>query len=386
VPTSDFPLGAFLQGYRLPTEKIVEFSSDQELALQAAEDHVAGRGSRQQCLSIHGLAGTGKTTVLAEIARRYPAALMCTPTGKAAAVLRTKTRRHVSTIHRLIYNFVGSEEDPDWSYGDYKVMRPKFEPIGQRYDGKLVLLDEDSMVGTKLAKDLLDIKARFITSGDPGQLPPVRDERYFEKADVTLTEIHRQALESPIIRQAHAIRETGRYQADTPDFRVEARALDEDFRNVEMALCWKNSTRIALNRRRREAFGYSNQIMYAGEPLMVLRNCYDYGIWNGEIYELAADRGPGETEFKIRVEGRTVTIDCGLIEGIDPAFEQFLFDRDTVPFAMAYAATIHKAQGSQWKSIMVVDEPGLDRYYDRRMVLYTGVTRAEQSVIMVRRR
>ena len=357
-----------------------DFSHDQLRALDVLERFLADRSGARAHVSLHGLAGTGKTFVMAELARRYPDATLCAPTAKAAAVLRARSGLPVSTIHSAIYDFRGLHEDEETG-----AKRPVFtakENAGLR--DRVVFMDESSMVGSRIARDLLDTGARVIASGDPGQLKPVADDQFFTRPDVTLTEPHRQALESAVIRQAHAIRTGRAYAPDGPDFRVVTRATDAELGAVGVALCWRNATRRALNQRRRSAMGHEGRVLRIGEPVMCLRNDYALRIFNGEIYELARDRAPGDDVLLRTQDGREVEALNAVIEGFDDSFEELRHEESMTPLAQAYAATVHKSQGSQWPSVLLVDEFGNGD--DRAAFLYTGVTRAEKSVIMVRAR
>src|ERR1700677_2337285 len=243
-------------------------STDQSLAMDSMEEFINSMSPASPYYVLHGLAGTGKTHLMTLLARRYHAA-MCAFTGKAASVLRTRTGMDVSTVHSAIYDFCGLADDEE----DTNKKRPIFsdkEDAG--LTKKLVLLDECSSVGTRLAEDLLNTGARVIACGDPGQVPPVRDSQFFIDPNTLLTEPHRQAWDSAIIRQAHAIRNTGRYAADGDDFRVIDKATENDLRICEIALCWRNTTRVRLNARRREVLGVRGLILREGEPLMCLQN------------------------------------------------------------------------------------------------------------------
>ena len=332
--------------------------------------------------SLQGLAGTGKTFALAELARRHPEAALGAPTGKAAAVLRARTGFDVRTIHSLIYDFRGISEDE---------MTGKKQPVFTAKDdsglsGKTVFLDEASMIGCRIAHDLLDTGARIVACGDPGQLPPVADTPFFDRADARLTEIHRQALESAVVRQAHAVRNRGCYVADGVDFRVVSHADDGEMFATGIALCWRNATRQALNQRRRSVIQRgAGMTLREGEPVMCLKNDYALRIFNGEIYPLAANRSPGDDLTLELGPGRFVTALNSVVEGIDADFAELRYEDTHSPFALAYAATVHKAQGSEWPSVLLVDEfRGAED--DRRSWLYTGITRAAKRVTMVRAR
>ena len=108
------------------------------------------------------------------------------------------------------------------------------------------------------------------------------------------TQIHRQALESPIIRQAHAVRDGGAYQPDTADFQVVRKAGDEQMMAADTILCWRNVTRHKVNARMRSLLGYNLPYPQAGEPVLCLKNAHRYGIFNGVTYELARNFEPDD--------------------------------------------------------------------------------------------
>jgi exodeoxyribonuclease-5 len=339
---------------------------EQVTALAALERFLAGN---RQCFLMQGLAGTGKTTVLASLARRRHNASLLAPTGKAASVLARKTGSPATTLHKLLYR---PETDLQ---GNLIGFRRRFEP-GQLAD-EIALIDEASMIGTGLAADLLATGIRIIASGDPGQLPPVEEAPYFTAADFTLYDIRRQAAGSPIIRQAHAVRHGQSYQNDGEAFRVidrreAARRIDE----FDAVLCWRNTTRHRLNefiRHRRH--GYSGIAMpMPGEPIMCLEN-HASGMMNGEIFimrELHPKRG-----VLLDLADRAQRIEQPWFEWLHP---NQLQPRRRAAFALGYAITVHKAQGSEWPHVLVLDEfAGADR----ARWTYTAITRAAKTVCIV---
>lgn len=358
---------------------LTELSDQQRDVLSEIQSFVKGGSNVARYMTIMGLAGTGKTTCAAHFARSRPSVILAAPTGKAAAVLRAKTGLDVRTIHQVIYDFKGLVEDEDDP--ERKRRRPTFEPKGVHLGGEIVVCDEVSMIGTAMARDLLATRARIIAFGDPGQLPPVKDRSFFIDPDVELTEIHRQALESAVIRQAHAIRAGHGYEDDGPDFRVVGGWSDEILRTHDIALCWRNNTRRRLNVYRRKAFGFNGSTLFAGEPVMCLRNDHTERLYNGQVYTLAKDRRPGEDLILDRGDGGRACVLNAVIEGIDPKFDAY--EEDDSPYAVAYAATVHKAQGDQWKRVLWVDEMN-GECGDYRKWAYTAVTRAEKSVTVVK--
>jgi exodeoxyribonuclease-5 len=294
--------------------------------------------------------------------------------------LRGKTGLGVGTIHSEIYDFRGMVKDEEDDHKRHPVFANKHEDGG--LTGRLVFVDEVSMVGTRIANDLINTGAKLVVCGDPGQLPPVMDAQFFVDPHISLQEIHRQAWDSPIIRQAHSIRNTGAYATDGPGFRVLTEMRDDLLAEHDITLCWRNATRIWLNNKRRSMLGFG-LILRAGEPVMLLKNDHELKIYNGQIFTLVNDREPGG-DFTIRDDfGREILIENPTVETIDEHFDNDKYDDAFSPFALGYAVTCHKAQGSEYRRVLVIDEY---RQTDgRRSWLYTAVTRAIEQVTVVRR-
>lgn len=354
---------------------IIRLTDEQQ---QAADAALAAIQAGRRTFVMHGLAGTGKTTVLADIARRMPNSMLVTLTGKAASVLRRKTGIAAQTVHSAFYVLKEKQKQQH---------REKLEWRRAHHDGQLagsvVLLDECSMISDRIARDLLATGAMIVACGDPGQLPPVEGEQFFSRPDVTLKTIHRQALESPIIRQAHAVRGGAEYASDGPAFHVATPAeISEDrIREAEAILCWTNKTRQAINRRCREVRGLA--ILphpQPGEPVMCLRNVADLGIFNGAIYTLARPFIEGDTTIHLNVDGDPVSVPNVTFAGLKSALPSHV--EATSSFDFGYSLTVHKAQGSEWNDVILVDE--YRRAEQRREWLYTGITRAAERLTVVR--
>lgn len=331
----------------------------------------------QQTFTMHGLAGTGKTTALAQIAKRAPNAMMVTLTGKAASVLRRKTGMDVQTIHAGFYRL----REKKIVNGRTNMAWDRAHDDGH-FEGEIVLIDECSMVSEAMARDILSTGAKIIACGDPGQLPPVSGPQFFSRADGELKTIHRQAMDSPIVRQAHRVRAGEGYSPDGDDFQVikDANVKPEHILAADVILCWTNRTRQAANAEARKVRGLALFPQpKAGEPVICLKNAPDYGIFNGAIYTLAAPFIEGDRDIKLDVDGRPMTV-CGvtfagLRSGLSP------HEDATTSFDFGYALTVHKAQGSEWPSVMLIDE--YRRSEQRREWLYTGITRAAERLVVV---
>jgi len=328
---------------------------------------------------MHGLAGTGKTTVLARIAEEFPHARLCTMTGKAASVLRNKTGLDAATIHSVFYKLLDEEYDKK---GRKKLIFENALEDGEM-GGSIVLLDECSMINERIARDIFATGAKIIACGDPGQLPPVEGEQFFRSPHHTLQTIHRQALENPIIRQAHRVRSGERYESDGDTFRVMApRSLsNEEKLEADVVLCWTNKTRHAINQHLRSLHGYS--IMphpQIGEPVMCMKNARDFGIFNGAVYTLAEPFMEGDTDISLYVDGELIVVPNVTFHGLKSALPSGV---DPVTyFDFGYAMTVHKAQGSEWNNVILIDE--YRRQEQRKEWLYTAITRAANKITIIR--
>jgi exodeoxyribonuclease-5 len=370
-------------------------SPEQKTAVAGIGDFLAD-GSRRT-FSVHGLAGTGKTHLLGHIAKALPDALAATPTGKSAAVLRDRFYVPAKTIHSVFHRLKSETQRTD---GRRDLA---FEP--RRRDGSLagriVLIDESSMVTDTLRDQLLATGVKIIAFGDPGQLPPVNGEAGFPRADVTLRTIHRQAAGSPIIRQAHAVRGGGDYSADSDVFQVVRKGSHEHLRQADIVLCHRNDTRRRLNQLTRRvrmngeipgrpaADGTLNphtEFPRQFEPVVVLRNAPGLNLWNGDIELLDQDVRPGDQSvflFRVSESGNSaggVEFPLLSFEGMPEAGGA----GGGLELAFGYCRTVHSSQGSEWPFVVLVDEfPRTDP--QRAAWLYTAITRASQRIVVVNR-
>jgi exodeoxyribonuclease-5 len=353
----------------------VELTDEQRLAAAAIE----GAIERRTTFALHGPAGTGKTTVAAQVARSHRGAYLCAPTGKAAGVLRAKTGLDATTVHAAFYHFVREAEDEEGC------ARPVFRSahLPGSLKGEVVLLDECSMIDRQTAADILATGITVIAIGDPGQLPPINGDPFFTEASFTLQEIHRQALESPIIRQAHAVRQTGGYEPDGDAFRVISRLTADDLRAAEIVLTWRRETRMRMNTLVRRALGYTSPWPRAYEPLVCLRNAQKYGLFNGAIYYASRDLRPDDKTIGISTDAGDIEVHADFLP---PGHEYDPLDLPPggwkTAFAFGYALTVHMSQGSEFASVLLLDE---NCGRDRIPWLYTGITRPADRIVVARR-
>lgn len=323
-----------------------------------------------------GLAGTGKTVVLAHTGRTNDDCSMVALSGKAASLLRKKSGLSASTIHSAIYKLIKSR---DLDNGK-RVMEWSRVHSDGHLNGVTFLLDEKSMINRDIAQDILATGARIVAAGDPGQLPPVKGGQYFMNPNFTLKKIHRQALESPIIRQAYRVREGLAYQDDGPDFRVVSKLPRDELAAADMVLVWKNETRKEMTRIIRRIRGLSGQCPQAGEPVMCLKNAPDFGVYNGATYRLMRPFEPGHNLIAIEMEGDEIEIPFVSFEGIPSAVP--VGQPEATSFTFGYVYTVHKAQGSEADNVVLIDEYAMQEHATAWR--YTAITRAAKKLTIMR--
>ena len=346
-----------------------------------------------------GYAGTGKSTLATHIAEQEDGKVKFAAfTGKAARVMRQKGCVGAKTIHSLIYQGKYDANGMPLRDDDGNLI---LELNRSALDGvSLVIVDEVSMVNEELAKDLLSFDVPVLVLGDPAQLPPVSGHGYFTagEPDYMLTDVHRQATDSPIIRLASEIRTGGSYAPCDLDFLHICRREDLEQHRVtdaDIVIVGKNVSRQRYNARLRELHGFTDPNPMVGESLICLRNDREKRIANGEIYKIVAKAKPGRSQSKKVLRYTVADPDSPERPEIEirvrPEFFKPDSSADGIPwkqligtqrFTFGMAITAHKAQGSQWPKVCVFDE---SRAFgdDRRRWLYTAVTRAADHLTLV---
>jgi exodeoxyribonuclease V alpha subunit len=379
----------------------VEARLSMSLARMQAEALRMAVGSK--VFVITGGPGVGKTTllnaILTVVGARGVRLALCAPTGRAAKRLSETTGVEAKTIHRLL------EVDP--KTGGFK--RQESNPLAC----DLLVVDEMSMVDVPLMHALLRAvphHAAIILVGDVDQLPSVGPGQVL--ADiigsnavpvVRLTEVFRQARESQIIVNAHRINHGEMPDTSPPggatDFffteiddpeqgaarllqivaeRIPARFGLDPVRDVQV-LCPMNrgalgarSLNVELQKLlnpgrepRIERFGSAYAV---GDKVMQIENDYDKDVYNGDLGFITA-LDPDTGELTVDFDGRAVPYDFS--------------DLDCL--VLAYATTIHKAQGSEYPAVVI---PLSTQHYPmlQRNLVYTGVTRGRKLVVLVGQR
>lgn len=323
---------------------------------------------------VTGEAGTGKTTLISNILKTTNIkCVVATYTGKAASVLRDKGVK-ADTIHSTIYK-------PMYSAGKMTFKRKSAKQVAESVD--LIIIDEISMVGKDIFKDLLSLKRPILAFGDFRQLPPVSaDYQALKEKDASfrLTEVHRQALESNILRYARALIEKTNY-VENPNskdlsFIGYADINKELVLSHDIVICGMNATREHYNREIRKILGYTG-VLQPGEKIIITRNIRDIPLYNGEIFtvrEILHTKKPGYTKFSIEEEDVELSVPTFMFTG-DPAPEGTDFKEIPHQATYGYCITCHKSQGSTFHRVLVLDESDVFRAVSMNW-LYTAVTRA----------
>jgi exodeoxyribonuclease-5 len=332
--------------------------------------------------SIFGSAGAGKTTLAKDIAALIKG-LVCFAafSGKAASVMRLKGCPDATTIHNLIY------------LPPITVNGKTIFPINDRSrlrHAALLIIDEISMVDAELAKDLRSFDVPTLVLGDPAQLPPVKGLGFFnrDKPDVMLTSIHRQKLDSPIIEWSKQAREGKRLAIQEAKGSFVRNKIDVDihsFLNADQILVGRNDTRHRMNLRIRELRGLPPGQPLPGDKLVCLKNSASKNLFNGEIWFVTELLETSNDVIRMKVRPETgqrsdvsVSVPREYFEQLTPKPPDKKL-KDLEQFTFAYALTVHKAQGSEWPSVILYDESGHFRGSESKW-LYTGITRASESI------
>ncbi|MHC1716776.1 MAG: ATP-dependent RecD-like DNA helicase [Candidatus Dojkabacteria bacterium] len=360
-----------------------------------------------QYITLGGYAGTGKTTLLGYLNNTLHAEkkgikiAYCSYTGKAAVILQRKLKEtkalkpvdYVGTVHRLIYKAIVDDQD--------NIIGWEKNPIEDfQYD--LIVLDEASMISEGVWHDLLSFGKPILAVGDHGQLPPIEGKfNLMEKPLLRLEEIYRQEKDNPIIKVSEIARKYGaipsiefsktvkklsKKNEDTQEFLTD---MFSTFNSECMVLTGYNSTRIKLNEGIRQLLGFESKQPECNDRVICLKNNSEENIFNGMTGTILSISKCKLDSFQvydteIEFDGEE-NIFFGNISVDQFGKKEIQNNRNHINlFDFGYALTVHKAQGSQAKKVVVFEErfPNMSDDLWRRW-LYTAVTRAEKELYII---
>lgn len=379
----------------------IKLTQEQENAIKTFKEWF--NSNKRGYFSLLGCAGTGKSSLIPYLIdslklKSYQVAV-CSYTGKAALVLKRKGIKDAKTIHQTIYDVKILKVPPPENIKIIFNRKTSLRPA------KLIIVDEASMIDEEMHNDLMKFNIPVLYIGDPYQLPPIKGNwNVMQHCDFQLTEILRQAKESPIIQIADMIRNKKTIPYQNGEFFSKIYLEDFDnsmFKDYNQIAVGTNAQREAINKIYREEFlNITAQYPTSNEKLVVLKNNYYHGLYNGQCLLLGSNASTTKImgreyfhlEYIDEVEYNDVVLSIQS-EGFRLApfalgvpQEDFSKHRSAeVVFAdYGYALTVHKMQGSQWDSVMVFDSGfGVWDKELRSRWLYTAVTRAKEKLLIV---
>ena len=369
----------------------MKLSPQQQKAVRGLTDFLS---SGQQIYKIHGYAGTGKSTVISHVLGGRDDIVFCAPTAKAASVLRSKGTEAV-TIHSLLYT--------PYEYVHPRTKKPtlgfKENPKSPLAAGGIVVVDEASMVDAQIAEDLLRHPVKVIAIGDPGQLPPVMSKGNQSllsgRPDVMLTEVHRTALDSPILELATYVRENKKlppWEFNKPGGRIVRHSSEAgEFTSFDQIIVGRHKTRFRVNDFVRRQRGFQGSFPNAGETVLCKMNKIDKGLINGAQYTVRSSMKVDEDSLIVDLVAEDGTIipetawTYGFLgaRGMEHLARMPMNDRkENLILWHSEAITCHSSQGSEWGKVLVNDESR--SFNTPGPWLYTALTRAQEEVVIVR--
>lgn len=398
----------------------IKLSPDQEEAVALIRKYLS-EGNAEGYFFLEGGAGTGKTTILKQIAEQYDMGVRCLAyTGKAVANLKEKLEGTVAecrTLHSYLKVCAFDKNTGKLIKEDWRAPRD--------IDAFILIIDECSMVPPDMFHYLQDALSHIpkIYVGDNRQLPPTKNKKdqedspfFVNKAHYGLTTIHRQKEGSDLLDLAYL------YRNKTKDIII------SESENVKI-LPYKASS-FVLNRRNTQFIAYTNEmcgrinslirkanitagglddsLIHVGDRLMCLANkTGNTEVFNGtqltvkeiiphsddlmrqspalcEVYQNVIFEEFPDMSFKVSLWHLKESIgeDTGLGRYSEKRRPYVGSDIDVIPFAFAYCITCHKSQGSEYDNVGIVMDcrEGNEIYYP---FYYTAVTRAKHKVYMI---
>lgn len=341
----------------------------------------------QDMLQEPGLDALERFTIMAELkaAKNHRMIVRyCAYSGKAAMVLRKKGM-NASTIHSLIYK----------TTTDSRTLQPVFKlrSLEEMETIDLIVVDEASMVNEEIYRDLMSFGRPVLFIGDHGQLPPVQGNfNLMDECDLYLEEVHRNA--GWIVKLAMMAREGKSipYKKFSDNvMRVPwSKIKKEHLSRADQVVCGTNRTRADVNDDLRFNFyGIDSPLPEEGEKMICRKNNASEGLFNGLVGKCLGKvteqpkKGILKMDFYSENETGHSGLECDLAMFRPEIDNTVAWNRrmKLQKFEFAYALTCHLVQGSEFKKLLVIDEPFGDDDNQRRW-RYTAYTRAQDVLVI----
>jgi exodeoxyribonuclease V alpha subunit len=380
---------------------IAWFEAKQKLALAPEQREAIAQAIQSKVMVITGGPGTGKTTlvngIIQILEKKNLQIILTAPTGRAAKRMSETTGHPASTLHRLL----------EYSPAAHGFGRDRYRPL----EADLVILDEASMVDIVLLFGVLKAlppRCRLVLVGDVDQLPSVgpgavlKDLIASESVPVVrLQHVFRQAQQSLIVVNAHRIQQ-GQLPKTAPPgeqhtgdfFIVERQSPDDVLQAIRELVKERIPKRFGLDPveaiqvltpMNRGPLGTTAlnlmlqtllnpvgpavirgaKTLRLGDKVMQLRNNYDLEVFNGDVGRVVEVKSE-DHQLRVDMDGRVVTYDYAQLDELQ----------------VAYAATIHKSQGSEYPAVVIPLHTSHHMMLARNL-LYTAVTRGKRLVVLV---
>lgn len=361
---------------------------------------------RERYTVISGYAGSGKSTlvkfIISALGLYNEDVAYIAYTGKAALVLKEKGCPNATTAHKLLYQSFPRKDGTFY----HKPRRPL------EYPYKLIIVDEVSMLPKEMWDLLLSHRVHVIALGDPGQLPPIgEDNGILAQPHIFLDEIMRQAQESEIIRLTMDVRagkSLSLYKGNEVQIIDKKELVSGMFTWADQILVAKNETRRNINQLMRSylhnIWGDTNPVK--GDKIICLRNYWEEPnivgdvLVNGTIGIIKDIRNSNIShpllkntkEIDFTPDYSEISFDGKLIDNKllttgesiinKNNFNMFKMLPKPKEFDYGYAITCHKAQGSEYNKVLVLEE--WLKGGDHARWLYTAATRAKEKLVIVK--
>lgn len=372
--------------------------------------------SSEQVFEIDGLAGTGKSVLIGQILRELNLDvnqyLPMSYTGQASIVMRTRGFYTAKSIHASLYEVIEVDDESD-------ILAARFGARGKRKEFKLrsfidpairlFFIDEAYMVPKWMVKDILSFGIKVIVAGDAHQLPPVGDDPAFLTGNNIhhLTQLMRQAENDPIVYLSH--RASKGLPIHSGQYGNNVMVIDDcDFMPqmigwANTLVCGTNKTRESLNAYVRQLAKFDGNFPHYGERIICRKNnwevCVDgISLANGLAGTVVNNPDPSGFNGNTFLVNFKPDLTDKVFYNVPVDYEYFIapFNRKNEIkaghnkwgfgelFDFSYALTTHLSQGAEYPNLVYFEE--FLRYDLQCQLNYTGITRAKQGLIYVKKK